>query len=324
MRIATIESGNNKRLGLSRGEADEFLIDLARAAELLARRDAPAVAVPNEMLQLIQAGDGVLAQLQSLAALVEQDQSLASARLARQSIRYRAPLERPGKLICLAGNYREHIAESGFAVPQHSDIITPQLFLKPATTIIGDGDDIVIGRNNARVGWEVELAVIIGDCGGKRGREIEARAAFDHVFGYTILNDISERALNRQIPQRNERERDKFFDWLAGKWFDSFAPCGPWIVTKDEISDPHNLEIKLSVNGEVRQQGNTGEMIHRIPEIIAYCSSVMTLEPGDIISTGTPVGAGLGGAATSLNDGDEVVCEIEKIGALRNRVRAAA
>lgn len=315
MRIATIESGGEKRLALFYGEANQSVLDLVRAAELLQRHSSP-----NDMLQLIQAGDEALSQLKLLAAAAEQEQTLASARLARPALRFRAPIERPGKLICLAGNYREHIAESGFAVPQAADIITPQLFLKPATTITGDGAEIVLDHNNSRVGWEVELAVIIG----KRGRNIAAHAAFDHVFGCTILNDISERALNAQITDRSTRERDKFFDWLAGKWFDTFAPCGPWIVTKDEISDPHNLAIKLSVNGEIRQQGNTGEMIHRIPEIIAYCSSVMTLEPGDIISTGTPVGAGLGGAATSLNDGDEVVCEIEKIGTLRNRVRAAA
>lgn len=324
MRIATIESsGENRgsrRLGLAPGEASDSVIDLTLAAELLQRRDVPTVAAPGDMLKLIEGGSSTLSQLQSLAAAVEHDQSLTSARLARQSVRFRAPIERPGKIICLAGNYREHIAESGFAVPQHSAILTPQLFLKPATTITGDGDDIALNHNNSRVGWEVELAVVIG----KRGRNIAAREAFDHVFGYTILNDISERELNAQIPDRTLRERDKFFDWLAGKWFDTFAPCGPWIATKDEIPDPHNLEIKLSINGEIRQQGNTSEMIHRTPEIIAYCSSLMTLEPGDIISTGTPVGAGLGGAATSLHDGDEVVCEIEKIGTLRNRVRCIA
>ncbi|MGE0132842.1 MAG: fumarylacetoacetate hydrolase family protein [Blastocatellales bacterium] len=310
MRLAVIESDRRRRLALVSGAENETIFDLTGAAELLSRRGDVAHAAPDDLLKVIQSPDAYA----SLSKLATQ-----AARIERHHVRFRAPIERPGKIICLAGNYREHIAESGFAVPQHSDIITPQLFLKPATTIIGDGDDIVIGANNARVGWEVELAVVIG----KRGRDIAARVAFDYVFGYTILNDISERGLNSQIPNRSERERDKFFDWLAGKWFDTFAPCGPWIVTKDEISDPHNLAIKLSVNGEIRQQGNTGEMIHRIPEIIAYCSSVMTLEPGDIISTGTPVGAGLGGASTSLSDGDEVVCEIEKIGVLRNRVRAA-
>ena len=140
------------------------------------------------------------------------------------------------------------------------------------------------------------------------------------MFGYTILNDDSERGLNSRIENRTKREMDGFFDWLAGKWFDGFAPCGPWIVTADEIDDPHNLEIKLTVNGKTRQQGNTTDMLFRIPEQIAFISSIMTLEPGDIISTGTPVGAGVGGVA-SLQDGDEMVCEIEGIGTLSNKVR---
>jgi 2-keto-4-pentenoate hydratase/2-oxohepta-3-ene-1,7-dioic acid hydratase in catechol pathway len=319
MRLAVFDHNRRRRLGLVCGEENETVFDLSGAAELLSGRSDMTRQMPDDLLNVIQSPDAS-ASIGELAAMAEQDQSLSAARLPRSEVKFRAPVERPGKIICLAGNYREHIAESGFAAPRASDVATPQLFLKPATTVIGDGADIVIRANNARVGWEVELAVVIG----KRGGNIAARDAYDHIFGYTILNDISERGLNSQIPNRSERERDKFFDWLAGKWFDTFAPCGPWIVTKDEISDPHNLEIKLSVNGEIRQRGNTGEMIHRIPEIIAYCSSVMTLEPGDIISTGTPVGAGLGGVSTSLREGDEVICKIEKIGTLRNRVGAIA
>ena len=207
--------------------------------------------------------------------------------------------------------------ESGFVAPAQSDVFTQQLFLKPSTAIIGDGDDIVLGSQNNTVGWETELAVVIG----KRGRNIQAANAYDHVFGYTILNDVSERRLNSRVENRTKREMDGFLDWLAGKWFDGFAPCGPWIVTRDEIDDPHNLEVKLTVNGQIRQQGNTGDMIFRIPEQIAYISSIMTLEPGDIISTGTPVGAGVGGDS-SLHDGDELICEIEGIGTLRNKVRS--
>ena len=230
------------------------------------------------------------------------------------------PLERPGKIICLAGNYTEHIKESGYVAPQQTDVITQQLFLKPSSALIGNDDEILIGKNNVKVGWETELAIVIG----KRGRNISLSDALDHVFGYTILNDVSERGLNSTIENRRQREMDKFLDWLGGKWFDTFAPCGPWIVTADEIKDPHNLEITLTVNGNLRQQGNTRDMIFRIPEQIAYASSIMTLEPGDIISTGTPAGAGIGGQDTSLHDGDELVCEIEKIGTLKNRVRYVA
>jgi 2-keto-4-pentenoate hydratase/2-oxohepta-3-ene-1,7-dioic acid hydratase in catechol pathway len=147
--------------------------------------------------------------------------------------------------------------------------------------------------------------------------------AYSHVFGYMILNDISERRFNSKIESRRKREFDPFFDWLAGKWFDSFAPCGPWIITSDEIPDPHNLEIRLWVNGQLRQLGNTGDMIFRISKLISYISSIMTLEPGDIISTGTPAGAGIGGE-NLLRDGDEIVCEIEKIGRLENKVRCVS
>jgi 2-keto-4-pentenoate hydratase/2-oxohepta-3-ene-1,7-dioic acid hydratase in catechol pathway len=317
MRLAVIEHDRRRRLVLVSGAENETVFDLLSASELISERNDVSYQVPEDLMTIIRMPD-TFASVETLAEMIEQDQSISSARFPRSNVKFCAPVERPGKIVCLAGNYREHIAESGFAVPRHSDIITPQLFLKPATTIIGDGDDIVIGESNSRVGWEVELAVIMG----QGGKNIAASNADDHIFGYTILNDVSERGLNAHFPNRSER--DKFFDWLGGKWFDTFAPCGPWIVTKDEIGDPHNLAIKLSINGEVRQRGNTGEMIHRIPETIAYVSSIMRLEPGDIISTGTPVGAGLGGASTSLNDGDEVICEIERIGTLRNRVRCAA
>ena len=254
--------------------------------------------------------DGIDALLTSAAANKHYLLQLADVRIT-------APLERPGKIICLAGNYREHIAESGYVVPETDEVITQQLFLKPSSAIVGHESEILIGKSNTKVGWETELAVIIG----KRGRHIAPESALDHVFGYAILNDVSERGLNSTIKNRRHREMDRFLDWLGGKWFDTFAPFGPWIVTADEINDPHNLEIKLTINGELRQQGNTRDMIFRIPEQIAYASSIMTLEPGDIISTGTPAGAGLGGGNSSLQSGDALICEIEKIGELKNTVR---
>ena len=234
-----------------------------------------------------------------------------------REVHMRPPIARPGKIVCLAGNYGAHIAESGFAEPEGRANFTQQLFLKPSSALIGDGDEIELSRVNQRVGWETELAVVIG----KRGKNIPASDGYKHVFGYTILNDISERGLNSTITNRHMREMDTFCDWLAGKWFDSFAPCGPWIVTKDEIPRPHELEIKFYLNGELRQHGSTLDMLFSIPEQISYISSIMTLEPGDIISTGTPSGAGVGDAKTTLGDGDELLCEIEGIGKLRNTVR---
>lgn len=310
MRLAAFEFGGQQRMGVALKERAGEMCDLTSFFSSFEVYQA-GLAGPPDMLTLIQTWSELAESVQQVAS----DPSLETFWLDQTDVKLRAPLERPGKLICLAGNYREHIIESGYAAPFESDIITQQLFLKPATSIIGDGDEIVIRSNNVTVGWETELAVVIG----KRGRDIAAARAMDYVFGYTILNDISERGLNSRIENRRKRERDGFFDWLAGKWFDGFAPSGPWIVTSDEISDPHNLEIRLTVNGKVRQEGNTSDMIFRISDQIAYISSIMTLEPGDIISTGTPVGAGIGGEA-SLGAGDELGCEIEKIGTLRNRV----
>jgi 2-keto-4-pentenoate hydratase/2-oxohepta-3-ene-1,7-dioic acid hydratase in catechol pathway len=316
MKVAVFKHKEERRIGFVPKDSINVLVDSVAASDLLKQCNYDAT---RDMMSLIESWpDNQYAQLEKAITRIANDPSPAEMQLDIANLKLEAPLARPGKIICLAGNYREHIVESGFAAPGQSDIITQQLFLKPATTIIGDGDAIIIGGNNVIVGWETELAVVIG----KRGRDIEAARAYDHVFGYTILNDLSERRLNSRIENRSKREMDGFFDWLAGKWFDGFAPCGPWIVTADEIGDPHDLEIKLTVNGQLRQQGNTRDMIFSIPEQIAYISSIMTLEPGDIISTGTPVGAGVGGDA-SLRDGDELVCEIEKIGTLRNRVRCA-
>ena len=317
MKVAVFKHKEGLRIGFAPNNAFNVLVDSVAASDLLKQCNYDS---SRDMMSLIQSWPNTQhAQIERAIARIANDPSQAEMQLDVSSLNLAAPLARPGKIVCLAGNYREHIVESGFAAPKQSDIITQQLFLKPASAIIGDDEEIMIASNNVTVGWETELAVVIG----KRGRSIQAASAYEHIFGYTILNDLSERRLNSRIENRSKRELDGFFDWLAGKWFDGFAPCGPWIVTADEISDPHNLEIKLTVNGQLRQQGNTRDMIFSIPEQIAYISSIMTLEPGDIISTGTPVGAGVGGDA-SLHDGDELVCEIEKIGTLRNKVRYVA
>lgn len=267
-------------------------------------------------IQLLHGSDdirAIIAQGEIASRSVEEAVPLSGMRLL-------PPVPQPGKLLCLAGNYREHIIESGFVAPKPDDLLTPQVFLKPSTCLVGDGADIPLSANNVAVGWEVELAVVIG----RGGRNISRQDALSHVFGYTILNDVSERKLNSRLENRRKREFDVFFDWLGGKWFDGFAPCGPWIVTADEIPDPHALGLKLSLNGEVRQHANTSAMLFDIPEQIEYISSITRLEPGDLIATGTPVGAGLGTGDKVLRDGDEVVCEIDCIGTLRSRVKASA
>ena len=271
----------------------------------------------KNMASLIEEKEDFWIELRDLDKRISENESLQKDLTDLQDATLCAPVGRPGKIVCLAGNYRAHIAESGYVEPERQAQFTQQLFLKPATSLIGDGAVIELGGQNVRVGWETELAVVIG----KRGKNIREEDAYNYIFGYTILNDISERGLNSRIENRHLREMDGFCDWLAGKWFDGFAPCGPWVVTRDEIADPHNLKIQFYLNGELRQAGSTREMIFSIPEQIAYISSIMTLEPGDIISTGTPAGAGLGDKATSLADGDELESRIEGIGTLMNKVR---
>ena len=269
-----------------------------------------------DIISLIENANA-LSKIKELDQLISYDKSLQNDLVDFQSVAFLPPVERPGKIVCLAGNYRAHITESGYVAPKEQANFTQQLFLKPSTSLAGDGAVIEPGKENVRVGWETELAVIIG----KKGKNISVENAEEYVFGYTILNDLSERGLNSRIENRTLREMDAFCDWLAGKWFDGFAPCGPWIVTKDEIPDAHDLEIKFYLNGELRQHGNTQDMIFSIPEQIAYISSIVTLEPGDIISTGTPAGAGLGDKKTSFSDGDQFISEIERIGRIKNSVR---
>ena len=305
MKLAAFTFNNEKRVGLiPNGDAGK-LYDLTGAVDGV-----------RDLMFLIES-DTAAHRLKEFGKSISADEPDAGRWIEIESVNFLPPVERPGKIVCLAGNYGAHIVESGFVEPGERARFTQQLFLKPSSSLIGNGGVIELGEQNVRAGWEAELAVVIG----KRGKNIKAENAYEHVFGYTILNDISERGLNSQIEGRHLREMDGFCDWLAGKWFDGFAPCGPWIVTKDEFRNPHELEIKFYLNGQLRQHGSTLDMIFSIPEQIEYISSIMTLEPGDIISTGTPSGAGLGDARTTLADGDELVSEIAGIGRLTNTVR---
>lgn len=235
-------------------------------------------------------------------------------RIEESAVHLLPPVPRPKKLLCLAGNYAEHIVESHQEFPG-KEHMTPRVFMKPpSTTLIGPKDPIVIPRNARQIDWECELAIIIG----KHARFVDVSESLDYVAGYTVLLDVTERSL--EVPEgRQPRDGDRWFDWLNGKWFDSFAPCGPCLATRDEIPDPQVLPINLSVNGEVRQDGNTGQMIFNVAELIAWTSNLLTLEPGDIIATGTLSGVG---AATGsfLKAGDTLIGEIEGIGSLQNVV----
>ncbi len=203
----------------------------------------------------------------------------------------------PSKIICLAKNYSAHAIEMG-VVPQDLPK-APSLFLKPPSSLIGPNEKIIIPLQTNEVHHEVELAIIIG----KRGKNISLKDVYDYIFGYTILLDITARDL-----QSNAKKKGR--PWAVAKGFDTFCPIGPVITATDEIPNPQSLEIKLSINDEIRQKGNTKDMLFKIDQIVQYCSSVFTLEPGDIIATGTPEGVG------TFDRGDSLHASIEKLGSL--------
>ena len=220
------------------------------------------------------------------------------------SVRLGAPLVRPSKIVCVGLNYAKHAAESGMAVPKE-----PVLFFKATSAIVGPNDDVIIPKGSEKTDWEVELAVVIG----KKASYVSEANALDHVAGYVLHNDYSERAF--QI----EREGQ----WVKGKSCDTFAPVGPFIATKDEIKDPNNLHLWLKLNGETVQDSSTSDFIFNVQEVVSYISQFMTLLPGDIISTGTPFGVGLGfNPPKYLKAGDVVELGIEGLGSSKQTAKA--
>jgi 2-keto-4-pentenoate hydratase/2-oxohepta-3-ene-1,7-dioic acid hydratase in catechol pathway len=226
-----------------------------------------------------------------------------------------APLLRPGKVLAVAANYQSHVTETG-GDPIDKSRISPRLFLKPPTAISGPDEDIELPSVSDQVDWEVELVVVLG----RGGKDIPVGDALDHVAGYTVGNDVSARTMDYGYERDTDDAAVGFFDWLNGKWLDGFAALGPWLLTADEVPDPQTLEISLEVNGEVRQRGSTGEMIFSVAEQIAFASRLMTLEPGDLIYTGTPSGVGLV-SNRFLRPGDEMTARLAGVGSLVNRVR---
>ena len=218
-----------------------------------------------------------------------------------KSIRLGAPLVRPSKIVCVGLNYAMHAKESGMDIPEE-----PILFFKASSAIVGPYDSIVIPKGSKKTDWEVELAVIIG----KKASYVSEIDAMDHVFGYVLHNDVSERAY--QLEHSGQ--------WVKGKSCDSFAPVGPFIATSDEIKDPNNLDLWLKLNGEVMQKSNTSDFIFNIQSVVSYISQFMTLLPGDIISTGTPFGVGMGLTPPRyLKEGDVVELGIEGLGTSKQR-----
>src|SRR4051812_49037625 len=290
MKLVTFTRDDAVRIGaLTQRDGRDVVIDLNQAVPNL----------PNDMITFLTGGDAnrTLA-MQALAA------PPAEAVLDRSAVQLSAPIPRPGKIICIGLNYRDHAAESNAELPAY-----PTVFAKYASCIIGPGVPIVIPRVTSQVDYEGELAVVIG----RRARDVSEANALEYVAGYVPFNDVSARDYQNRTSQ-----------WTMGKTFDTFGPMGPALVTADEIVDPHALDIRLLIGDEVLQSSNTRHLIFRVDELIAYLSAVMTLEPGDIISTGTP--AGVGAARTPkrwLRAGDCVRIEIEGLGVLENPVITA-
>jgi 2-keto-4-pentenoate hydratase/2-oxohepta-3-ene-1,7-dioic acid hydratase in catechol pathway len=251
-----------------------------------------------DVLSVIQGGHSALSRIASYLRAVP---TRSGVDLAKSVLM--APIPRPPKVICVGLNYRDHAEESKMEIPS-----VPTIFNKFPSAVVGPGAPVVLPANSAKPDYEAEFAVIVGS----GGRHIPAAQWRAHVFGYMCLNDVSARDFQMATTQ-----------WLMGKTFDTFAPCGPWITTADEVADPHALDISLEINGEVLQSSNTRHLIFDIPKLIEYLSSVFTLEPGDIISTGTPAGVGFARKPPRwLRPGDEVVVKVQGLGELRNPVVA--
>ena len=243
-------------------------------------------------------GDGI----ERLVKWLKENQE--SCPIVDNIIRLGAPLCRPSKIVCVGLNYAKHAEESGMAIPTE-----PVLFFKATSAIDGPNDDVVIPKNSTKTDWEVELAVVIG----KKASYISEENALDHVAGYVLHNDYSER----------EFQLEKEGQWVKGKSCDTFAPIGPFIATADEIENPNNLDLWLSLNGEKIQNSNTSDFVFNIQEVVSYISQYMTLLPGDIISTGTPFGVGLGfNPPKYLKSGDVVELGIEGLGTSKQNVVA--
>ena len=307
MRLATYDYRGERRAGAVEGD---WVIDVARAHRQRQGSDpsagrAAAVLVPADVRSILEGGEPTRAAIDAVLSDFGADVAawVSSGRaVPLAEVRLWAPVPDPQKIVCLGRNYRAHAEEAGGEVPP-----APELFVKFANTLVGHGWPIEIPPITDEVDYEAELAVVIG----RRTKDVAASAALDHVYGYSIMHDVSARDYQLRTSQ-----------WLAGKSMDTFGPFGPWIVTADEIPDPQDLQMRLTIGGEVLQDASTSEMVFGVAEAIAFISSVMTLEPGDVISTGTPEGVGMARTPQRyLRNGDVVDIEIDRIGTLSNPVK---
>jgi 2-keto-4-pentenoate hydratase/2-oxohepta-3-ene-1,7-dioic acid hydratase in catechol pathway len=284
MRLATIETWAGPRAALQR---DDYFIDV----------HATDPNLPPTMVQILEGGPELL---QAVGQVGERSEAI---QYEAAKVKLHAPVHDPRKIVCIGLNYKDHAAESGAAIPRE-----PILFSKYATALIGHGEPIVLPPVSQEVDYEAELVVIIG----KRGRNIAASRAIEFVAGYAVGHDVSAR--DWQLKKDGKQ-------WMVGKTFDTFAPVGPVLVTADEVPDPHGLGIRLRLNGQTMQNSSTKQLIFGVGDLVAYLSQVFTLEPGDLIFTGTPPGVGFAKKPPIfLKGGDVVEIEIDGLGLLRNPV----
>ncbi len=315
MKLVTYETGKQFRLGVVEAE---YLVDVRGVLELVSKRRVPRSAAtrallksgpaPRDMIELLSRGEAwrvalgnVIKGLVKPLAAGKSPKAPRGLLIPLETARLRAPIPRPPKITCVGLNYADHAREQGIEPPKQ-----PIFFLKSVNTICGPGEPIVLPPNSTQVDYEAEFAVVLG----KSGRRIPEKKAYEYVAGYTILNDVSARDM-----QFGDKQ------WYRGKSCDTFAPLGPWIVTRDEIPDPHNLAISLTLNGQTMQDSNTSNLIFKVPYLVSYLSESLTWEVGDLISTGTPPGVGVfRKPPVFIKPGDSIAVTVERIGTLTNPV----
>jgi len=318
MRLCRYQHEGREELGFY---SEERILPLRATARLYAQatHQQPNLPETQELIDFLPPNGRGFAAAQQIAAWTANNAAqLANVALPTASTQLLVPIPRPNKLFLLAGNYAAHIQEGGGMAPERQTTF-PYVFMKPpSTTLTNPGQPVLVPRvspNN--VDWELELTIVIG----QRIKGVREADALRYVAGYTVINDISDRRF-RPNPQRVAREKDSFFDWLHGKWHDSFCPCGPCITSADAIPDPQRLEMKLKVNGQIKQDASTALQIFPVAAVIEFISSFVTLEPGDLIATGTPSGVG-NATGTFLHHGDRMEAYIQSIGTLNSVVQNA-
>jgi len=296
MKIAQYEGHQGLCIGV---EVDNEWLDYTKAVSIHSHvHDNFIIKPPATIMQMLAAEGMDIVKVRTVIDFVKKHKLTKTVRLPADA-KMRAPIMRPGKIVALGLNYVLHAKEGSFQVPEE-----PILFVKVGSSVIGPDEVIRIPQKLGRMDHEIELGVVIG----KMATEVKKADAYDYVAGYCVVNDVSARDLQT-------KDLEKRHPWFRSKSFDSFTPMGPWIVTKDEIKNPHNLKISCDVNRKTKQSSNTKNMVFDIPTQIEFITKYITLEPGDVISTGTPEGIG------PIEHGDEVSCHVEKIGTLKNPVR---